>query len=117
MFFFSISFFMFWNSINLAYVSQLGVEYLIFDYLFTSQRESHSVPDMDSFALPLLILSHLELSRIDLAKLISSILKKIVTFFVVLVDGFYFYMHHPIKAWVFEKITFELVYLCLFIQS
>ena len=80
MFFFSISFFIFWNSINLAYVSQLGDEYLIFDYLFTSQRESLSVPDMDSFALPLLILSHLELSRIDLAKLISSILMKIVTF-------------------------------------
>ena len=110
MFFFSISFFIFWNSINLAYVSQLGD-------VFTSQRESYSVPDMDSFALPLLILSHLELSRIDLPKLISSILMKIVTFPVVLVDGFYFYMHHPIKAWVFEKITFELVYLCLFIQS
>ena len=30
---------------------------------------------------------------------------------VVLVDGFYFYMHHPIKAWLFEKIIFELVYL------
>ena len=117
MFFFSLSFFIFWSSINLAYVSQFGDKYLIFDYLFTSQRESHCVPDMDSFALPLLILSHLKLLRIDLPKLISSILMKIVTFPVVLVDGFYFYMHHPIKARVFEKITFELVYLCLFIQS
>ena len=36
---------------------------------------------------------------------------KIVTIPVVLVDEFYFYMHHPIKAWLFEKIIFELVYL------
>ena len=27
------------------------------------------------------------------------------------VDEFYFYMHLPIKAWLFEKIIFELVYL------
>ena len=51
----------FWNSINLAYVSQLGEEDLVYD---TSQRESHSVPDMDFFAIPSLILSRLELSRI-----------------------------------------------------
>ena len=44
-------------------------------------------------------------------KLTSSILMKIVTVLVVLVDEFYFYMHHPIKAWLFEKIIFELVYL------
>ena len=35
---------------------------------------------------------------------------EIVTIPVVLVDEFYFYMHHPIKAWLFEKIIFELVY-------
>ena len=29
------------------YVSQLGEEDLVYDYLFTSQRESHSIPDMD----------------------------------------------------------------------
>ena len=44
-------------------------------------------------------------------KLTSSILMKIVTVPVVLVDEFYFYMYHPIKAWLFEKIIFELVYL------
>ena len=33
-----------------------------------------------------------------------------VTIPVVLVDKFYFYMHHPIKAWIFEKLIFELVY-------
>ena len=36
---------------------------------------------------------------------------EIVTILVVLVDDFYFYMHHPINAWRFEKIIFELVYL------
>ena len=40
-----MSFLIFWNSINLAYISQLGNENLVFDYVFTSQRESHSLPD------------------------------------------------------------------------
>ena len=35
---------------------------LVYDYHITSQRESDSVPDMDFFAIPSLILSHLELS-------------------------------------------------------
>ena len=59
----------------------------------------------------MIILSHLELLRIDLPKLNSSILMEIVTIPVVLVDEFYFYMHHSIKACLFEKIIFELVYL------
>ena len=64
------------------------------------------------------ILSHLELSRIDLAKLNSSILMEVVTIPVGQVDEFYFYMHHPIKAWLFEKIIFELVYLFhIFLKS
>ena len=36
---------------------------------------------------------------------------EIVTIPVVLVDEFYFYMYHPMKTWLFEKIIFELVYL------
>ena len=56
-------------------------------------------------------LSHLELSRIDLPKLNSSILMENVTIPVGRVDEFYFYMHHLIRAWLFEKIIFELVYL------
>ena len=68
------------------YVSKLGEEDFVYDYLFTSQRESHSVPDIDFFAIPSLILSHLELSRIELPKLTSSILMGIVTIQVVLVD-------------------------------
>ena len=66
---------------------------------------------MDFFAIPSLILSHLELSRTDLPKLTLSILMKTVTIPVVLVDEFYFYMHHLIKTWLFKKIIFELVYL------
>ena len=53
-----------------------------------------------------LILSHLELLRIDLPKLTSNILVGIVTIPVVLVDQFYFYMHQPKKACLFEKIIF-----------
>ena len=57
--------------------------YMVYVYLFTSQRESHSVPDMDSFAILSLIFFHLELWRIELAEL---------------------------KAWLFEKIIFEVDY-------
>ena len=59
----------------------------------------------------MIILSRLELLRIGLPKLNSSILKEIVTIPVGQVDEFYFYMHDPIKAWLFEKVTFELIYL------
>ena len=48
--FFNFPWMIFWNGINLAYVSQLGNEYLVSDYIFTSQRESHFVPDMVFFA-------------------------------------------------------------------
>ena len=40
-----------------------------------------------------------------------------VTIPVVLVVEFYFYMHHPIKASLFQNITFELVYLCILTWS
>ena len=40
---------------------------------------------------------------------------EIVTVPVVLVDEFYFYIHHPIKAWLFEKIILALVYLFHFV--
>ena len=44
----------------------------------------------------MIILSHLELSRIDSLKLNSSLLMEIVTIPVEQVDEFY--MHYPIKA-------------------
>ena len=39
-----------------------GEHDLVYDYHIASQREFHSVPDMDFFAITSLILSHLELS-------------------------------------------------------
>ena len=57
----------------------------------------------------MIILSHLKLSRIALPKLNSSLLMEILTIPVGQVDEFY--MHYPIKACLFEKIIFELVYL------
>ena len=56
----------------------------------------------------MIILSYLELSTIDLPKLNSSILMKIVTVPVGQVDEFYSYMHYPIKAWLFEKNIFKI---------
>ena len=65
---------------------------------------------MDFFAIPSLILSQLDLSRIELPKLTSSILMEVVTIPVALVNQFYFYMHQRIKAWLFEKIILETDY-------
>ena len=45
-FFFSICYLIFWNSINLAYVSKLGNKDLVSDYIFTSRKECHSVPEI-----------------------------------------------------------------------
>ena len=81
-----------------------------FTIIFLLLKESHSVPDMDFLGIHSLVLSHLELPRLELAKLTSSILMEIATIAVVLVDQFYFYMHEHIKAWLFEKIAFELDY-------
>ena len=83
---FSITFLIYFRlNKNLAYVSKLGEEGLVvYDYLFTSQRECHFVPDRDFFATLLLISSHFELSRIELSKLTSSILMEIVTVLVLL---------------------------------
>ena len=83
---------------------------MVYDYLFTSQRESHSVPDMDFFIISSLRLPHLELSRTELPKLTLSILMEILTIPVVLVDQFYLYMRQPINAWLFEETFFELDY-------
>ena len=62
--FFNLLFGIFWKSINLAYVSQLAEKDLVYEYVFTSQRESHFVPNMDFFAIRSPILSYLELSGI-----------------------------------------------------
>ena len=46
---------------------------LVYEYPFTSKRESHSVPDIDFFITPSLILSQLELLRIELPKLTTKL--------------------------------------------
>ena len=39
----------FWNSVYLSYIPPFGSDNLVYDYLFTCQRESQFVPDMDFF--------------------------------------------------------------------
>ena len=51
--------------------------------------------EVDTPMLTMIILYNLELSRIELPKLNSSILMEIVTIPVGQVDEFYFYMHYP----------------------
>ena len=108
--FFNILFDIFWAKYKFGLCIKTyrrGCGCLHYNCLFTSQRESHSVADRDFFAALSLILSHFLLSRIVLTELTSSILMKIVTILAVLVDQFYFYMHHqPIKSWLFEKVIF-----------
>ena len=96
--------------INLAYVSEFGNNDLVSDYIFTSQKESHSVPYM-GFLLTFNYFIPFGVIENRFTKLTSIILMKIVTVPAVLVDEFYFYMYHSIKAWLFEKILFEIVYL------
>ena len=108
---FSISFLIFWNSTNLVYLSQVGNKDLVSEYIFTSQRESHSVPDMVFFANLQLLFPIWSYRESIYRKLTSSILMEIANIPVVLVDKLYFCMRHPIKAWLFEKIIFQLVYL------
>ena len=67
--------------------------------IFLPLKESLTLFQIWIFCWPLIILSHLELLKIDLSKLTSSILMEIVTIPLALVDEFYFYKHHPIKAW------------------
>ena len=94
-------------------VSLLGNKDLVSDYIFTSQRGSHSAPDMGFLLTFNCFVPYLELSGIDLPRLTSSSILMVIATVpaVLLVDEFYFHMHHTIKAWLFEKIIFELVYL------
>ena len=108
--FFNLFFDIFWNSINLAYVSQLGEEDLVYDYIFCLSSRVSICSRYQFFTIPSLFLSHMELSRIKLPKLTSNILMEIVSIPVVLIDQFYFFMQLPIKAWLFEKNIFELDY-------
>ena len=88
----------------MAYV-QLGNKDLVSDYIFTSQRESHSVPDMG-----FLLTFNYFVSFGVIEKIFTKVNSETVTIPVALVDEFCSYMHHPIKVWLFEKI-FDLDYL------
>ena len=92
------------------WVSQLGNEDLVSDYIFTSQRESHSLPYM-VFSLTFNYFVPFGVIENRFTKIKFKILMEIVTVPVVLFDEFCFYMYRPIKAWLFEKVIFELVYL------
>ena len=80
---------------------------ILFLIIFLPLKASLTLFQTWVFCWSSIILPHLELSRIDLPNLTSSILLGTVTILVALVDEFCFYIHHPIKVWLFEKI-FEL---------
>ena len=96
-----------WNSIYLDYAPKFGWEDLIYNYLFTSQRESHSVPKRNFFLKLIFIASQLELSREGFTKLTYVFYWKILTMPFVLAYQFYFYAP-AYRAWLFEKLIFEL---------
>ena len=58
-----------WISMYLNYVPKFGPEDLSYNYLFTSQKESHSVADMGFFVKLSFVLSQLELLREEFTKL------------------------------------------------
>ena len=61
--------------------------------------------EVDTPMPTMIILSHLELSRIDLPNLNSSISMEIVTIQVGRVDEFYFDMHYPIRLGFLKKFS------------
>ena len=72
---FPISFFIFWNSINVAYVLQLGNKVLVSDHIFTSQRESHAFLDT-GFLLVFNYFVPFGLLRIGLPKLMEYLIRR-----------------------------------------
>ena len=59
-----------WNNVYLKYVPKF--EDLIYNNLFTSQRESHSVPVMEFFVKLSLILFQLDLLREEFTRLTQA---------------------------------------------
>ena len=74
---------------------QFGLKGLVYNYPFL--RESYSVPHMNFFAIPSLILSLFEISRVESPKLTLNILMEIFIISFVVFNQFYFYMHQPIR--------------------
>ena len=71
--------------------------------------------------LTMIILYYLELSRIELPKLNSSILMEIVTIPVGQVDEFYFYMHYPAfwknYLWTSLSYSYSLKITCILLRQ
>ena len=112
---FSISFLIFWNSINLAYEYHSLETRIWFLIIFLPLKESLTLFQVWVFCY---IFNYFVLFRV-----IENRFAKInFKYFNVnydcsswLVDQFYFYMHRPIKAWLFKKNILRVVYLCIFI--
>ena len=56
------------------------------------------------FAIPSLILSHLDVPIIELPRLTPNVLKGTCIVSFVLVDQFYFYKHHPVRFDFFKSL-------------
>ena len=83
---------------------------MVYDYLFTSQRQPHSVADMDLFIIPSLILSQLELT-IELPKLTLSTLMENCDHYSICPGWSVLFWYVPALFFiylVFEKFIFEL---------
>ena len=103
---FSISFLIFWNSIN---VSQLGKEDLVSDYIFNSLRESHSVPNMGfsitfNYFAPFGVIQN-RFTKINFRYFNGNCNCSSCPGWWIL-----FLYVPPHETWLFEKIIFELVY-------
>ena len=72
--------------------------------IFLPLKESLTLSRYGFFCYTFTYVVHLELSRIELPKLTSSILMEIVTI-LVLVDQFYFYMHQPKTLGFLKKLS------------
>ena len=101
--FFNFLFDIFWNSTNLAYVTQLGEDDLVCDYL----KRVSACFVYGLFYCTFIYFVPFGLIENRVTKSNLSILMEIVTIPVVLVDQFHFYMHQPIKTWLFKKIIFD----------
>ena len=97
----------FWNNLHLTCLPYFWWEDLVYCYIFTSQREFHSVPDVDLFYSSL-ILAQLELSRIELPKLTPSISMEYFSHFVCPGWSMLFLYVLSQNAWLFKRFIFEL---------
>ena len=70
-----------------------------------------------SFAIPSLILSDLELSRIELPKLTPSILMEVFIILFALIDQFYFYMPEPLRLDFLHSLSLSKMHVYIVLKS